>query len=87
MPHLGQLRLLRTLPISTTRLAAVLIGLAVLPVTAVGALTAGVAGLTLGTSAAHTIVSRFTFILAPTALGVFVAVWQGPGSRLTPGCS
>ncbi len=85
MPHLGQLRLLRTLPLSTTRLAVVLIGLAVLPILAVGTLVAGVAGLTLGATVAHTIVNRFTFILAPTALGVFVTVWQGAGKQAYAG--
>lgn len=85
MPHLGQLRLLRTLPISTIRLAVVMIGLAVLPLITVGVLTAGVAGLALGKSAMHTVASRFTFILAPTALGVFVAVWQGAGKQAYAG--
>jgi hypothetical protein len=81
MPVLRQLRFLRTLPISATGLAAVMIGIAILPLVALGTLVAGVSGPALGTSAAITVLSSYTFILAPTALCVFFAVWRGAGKQ------
>jgi len=79
LPVLRQLRLLRTLPISPTRLAIVMIAMVVLPLIALGALATGVAGLALGTQAAMTFLKSYTLILAPAALSVFFAVWRGDG--------
>ena len=81
MPFLGQLRFLRTLPISATSLAAVLIAVATLPLIALGVLVTTFAWLVLGTPAALTVLSSYTFILAPAALCVFVAVWRGGGKQ------
>ena len=78
---LRQLRFLRTLPISATRLAAVMIALTILPLFAVGALVAGVAGLIGATRAAIMLWESFTFILAPASLCVFFIVWRGEGMQ------
>ncbi len=78
-PPLMQLRFLRTLPISTARLAAVIIALVILPAIAAGMLTAGIAGLAFGTPAAITILKSCLLILAPIALCIFFNVWRGGG--------
>lgn len=79
LPTLRQLRFLRTLPVSTTRLAAAMLSLMVLPLLGVGALVAGVAGYCLGAAAALTILNHCLFILAPASLCVFFAAWLGEG--------
>jgi hypothetical protein len=79
LPVLRQLRFLRTLPTSATRLAAVMLSIVILPLIALGALAAGGAGLALGTPAGLTVLKSFTFILAPASLCVFFAVWRGDG--------
>ena len=79
MPVLPHLRFLRTLPVSATGLAGVMIGIAVLPLLAAGALVAGVAALSVGTPFAVTVLKSYSFMLAPAALGVFFAVWRGVG--------
>jgi hypothetical protein len=76
LPVLRQLRFLRTLPTSATRLAAVLFSIVFLPLIALGALVAVCAGLVVGPSAALTVVNSYTFILAPASLCVFFAVWR-----------
>ncbi len=76
---LMQLRFLRTLPISTAKLAAVIIALVILPVIAVSMLMAGIAGLSFGTPAALTILKSCILILAPMALCIFFTVWRGGG--------
>jgi hypothetical protein len=81
MPLLRQLRFFRTLPISATGLAAVMIAVAILPLIALGALVAGFAGLALGTPAALMALSSYTFILAPTSLCVFFVVWRDAGKQ------
>jgi hypothetical protein len=81
LPVLRQLRFLRTLPISATRLAAVMISIVILPLIALGVLAAGGAGLALGTPAGLTVLKSFTFILAPASLCVFFAVWRGDGMQ------
>ena len=78
-PVLRLLRFLRTLPISATRLAAVMIAIAILPFIALAPLVAGVAWLALGTPATITVLKSYTFILAPASLCIFFAVWQGAG--------
>jgi hypothetical protein len=79
MPVLPHLRLLRTLPVSATGLAGVMIGIAVLPLLALGAVVAAVAALSVGTPFAVTVLESYTFMLAPGALCVFLAVWRGVG--------
>jgi uncharacterized membrane protein (UPF0136 family) len=79
LPVLRQLRFLRTLPTSATRLAAVMLSIVILPLIALGMLAAAGAGLALGTPAGLTVLKSFTFILAPGSLCVFFAVWRGDG--------
>jgi hypothetical protein len=79
MPVLPHLRFLRTLPVSATGLAGVMIGIVVQPLLAVGALVAGVAALFAGTPFAVTVLKSYAFMLAPGALCVFFAVWRGIG--------
>ncbi|MGD0412766.1 MAG: hypothetical protein ABSC18_13820 [Verrucomicrobiota bacterium] len=81
-PALRQLRFLRTLPVSATRLAGVMISMLILPIIAVGALTAGVTGLALGGPAAIGVLKGFTFMLAPAALCIFFHVWRGGGTPM-----
>ncbi len=76
MPLLRQLRFLRTLPVSATRLAFVMLAAVLLPLMAAGALVAGIAGLFLGTSEALTVLTSFTLVLAPAALCMSFAVWR-----------
>jgi hypothetical protein len=79
LPVLRQLRYLRTLPTSATRLAAVMLSIVILPLIALGAVVAGGAGVALGTPAGLTVLKSYTFILAPASLCVFFAVWRGDG--------
>jgi hypothetical protein len=79
MPVLQQLRLWRTLPISTTRLAALIIALAILPLIAVGVAGAVVADFAWGRAAAIMTIKSYMFILAPAALSVFLATWRRTG--------
>jgi hypothetical protein len=81
LPVLRQLRFLRTLPTSATRLAAVMISIVILPLIALGALAAGGAWLALGSAAGLTVLKSYTFILAPASLCVFFAVWRGDGMQ------
>ena len=76
MPLLRQLRFLRTLPVSATRLACVMLATVLLPLIATGALAAVVAGSFLGTSEALTVLNSFTLVLAPAALCMSFAVWR-----------
>jgi uncharacterized membrane protein (UPF0136 family) len=77
LPVLRQLRFLRTLPTSATRLAAVMISIVILPLIALGTLVAGGAWLASGTPACLTVLKSYMFILAPASLCVFFAVWRG----------
>jgi hypothetical protein len=77
MPLVRQLRFLRTLPVSATRLACVMLATALLPLIAMGALVTVVAGLFLGTAEAVTILKSFTLVLAPVALCMSFAIWRG----------
>lgn len=79
MPALRQLRYLRTLPLSANRLALILVFLALLPVLALGALTAGIARLSTSTPVTLLVLKNFLFILAPASLCLAVAVWRGAG--------
>jgi len=79
LPMLRHLRFLRTLPISTAGLTALLLALAILPLFALGAAAATVGYLAWGTSAALALVNAYTFSLGGVALCVFFAVWRGSG--------
>lgn len=81
MPVVRQLRLLRTLPISSVGLATALIAVPVLPLLALGTLVTGVVKLTSGTPGAVTAMSNFTLILAPAALGLFFGIWRAAGKQ------
>ena len=84
LPALTHLRFLRTLPISPGALAAVLIGMVVLPTLAAGLVLAGVAGFAAGTPAAsQLLLNAYVLWLSPAALGVVVAVWLGVSQRST----
>jgi hypothetical protein len=78
-PALMQLRFLRTLPISTAKLATVIIASVILPVAAVSMLMTGAVGLSVGTPAALTTLKSCLLFLAPIALCIFVTVWRGGG--------
>jgi hypothetical protein len=79
IPALRQLRLLRTLPISLSALAGAIIATILLPLIALGAASAAIAGLALGNSAALTFLIAYIFELAPASLATFLAVWLGDG--------
>jgi len=79
IPALSHLRFLRTLPVSATSLAGVMIGIVILPLLALGALVAAVVALSVGTPFAVTVLKSYSFMLAPAALCVFFAVWRGVG--------
>jgi hypothetical protein len=86
LPILRQLRFLRTLPISETRLAALMLVTVGLPIVALGALTAGFAQWALGPVVALGVLNSYVFLLAPTSLSVLFGVWLGEG-KLTWGLS
>ena len=77
MPAILQLRLLRSLPISTSALASTLLAMIVLPMAALGALSAGVTGLALGAPAALEVAKSCLFMLVPATLAVAFATWRG----------
>ena len=79
IPVMLQLRFLRSLPISATKLAAVMIVLIILPLIVLGMLVTGITWLASGTSDALTVLRSFTFTLAPATLFVFFVTWQGTG--------
>lgn len=79
VPVLRQLRLLRTLPVSTPRLAAVIIATITWPLIALGGLSAGVAWVTLGGTAGLMLLKAYIFILAPASLCILAAAWMGEG--------
>lgn len=74
---LVQLRYLRTLPISATKLAALTILIALLPTIVLGTLPVWAAGWISGPSAALVMLQRMAFIVAPSAICVSIAVWRG----------
>ena len=80
-PALRQLRFLRTLPVSATRLAAVMITMVMLPLIAVGALEAGATVLAFGAPAALGVLKSFAYMLAPASLCVYFIVWRGAGTQ------
>jgi hypothetical protein len=76
---LMQLRFLRTLPISTAKLASLIIASVIVPIVAVTLLMVGIAGLSFGTPAALTILKSCLLALSPIALCAFFPVWRGGG--------
>lgn len=70
MPLQMHLRFLRTLPISTTRLALTMFAVTLLPIAALGGVIMVFAGLRLGPAAALSVSQTTTFILALAALFV-----------------
>ncbi|HEY5912436.1 MAG TPA: hypothetical protein VJA21_17680 [Verrucomicrobiae bacterium] len=79
LPLLRHLRVLRTLPISATELAGVLLALALLPPAALGMLLASVGWLFSGPAAALAFLKIYALALGGVALCVFFAVWRGAG--------
>ncbi|MBU6402109.1 MAG: hypothetical protein KGS61_17460 [Verrucomicrobia bacterium] len=77
LPVVRQLRYLRSLPVSSSRLALVLLGITVLPLAGLGGLVAGAAGLLSGIPAAVTVLKTYTWMLALTSLCVCLAAWRG----------
>jgi hypothetical protein len=77
LPVLRQFRLLRTLPVSATRLALVIMAIAILPLILLGGLVTVIAWLALGGQAAGIFLSDYTFVLAPVSFCVFFAAWLG----------
>ena len=78
-PILRHLRCLRALPISTNRLAVVLMTLGLVPLLALGALVAGAAWLISGPEGGITVLGGYAFTLAPAALCICFGVWRGGG--------
>jgi len=81
LPAILQLRHLRTLPISSNRLAAVLISLLLLPVLALGALSATVCGLVAGEAAALNATRSLLLSLPAAVLSVAIIAWLGFRTR------
>jgi len=78
-PVVQHLRFLRTLPISASGLAALLMTIGMLPLLALGVLVASAAWPICGSSSAITILGTYAFTLAPAALCIAFAVWRGGG--------
>jgi hypothetical protein len=76
LPVLRQLRFLRTLPISATRLAAVMLGVVILPLIALGTLAASIAWWLSGIGAARSFLNSYTMVLVPASVCVFIALWR-----------
>ena len=81
MPLLSHLRFLRTLPISASGLAAVMLALALLPVLGLGVLMIGIAWIAHGNAAAWMVISGLSFTLPSIALGACFALWLGGGAQ------
>lgn len=79
LPMMRHVRFLRTLPFSVGRLAAVMVGLVVIPFVALTALMGVFAWLFLGAPVAIAVLDSCALILASVALCVFFAVWRGIG--------
>jgi hypothetical protein len=79
LPTLRQLRLMRSLPISTIRLGLVAMAVMVLPLIAVGLAAAGIGWLASGAAMALMFLNCVAFFLAPAAFCVFFAVSFGEG--------
>ncbi len=78
-PVVRQLRWLRTLPISATKLAAALFALTSLPFLVLGGLVAESAALACGTPLALQIAENYALILAPASVCILFAIRFGVG--------
>ena len=78
-PFVRQVRWLRTLPISATKLTAAFFVITGLPFLALGALVAGIAALACGSPLAVKIVENYALLLAPASVCIFFAVRFGVG--------
>ena len=78
-PSLRQVRFLRTLPMSSTRLAALLMSVVVLPLVALGVVLAGIAGVVYGAPLAVLALKGYLLILAPAGLCVFLSLGRSEG--------
>ncbi|MGO8678250.1 MAG: hypothetical protein ACLQVX_20600 [Limisphaerales bacterium] len=74
-----QLRFLRTLPLSATRLAAMLIAVGILPLVALDVLVAAAAGIAWGPPAAFRLLTFCALNLAPAVLCIVLTVGWGAG--------
>jgi hypothetical protein len=74
---LPQLRVLRTLPISTRKLAALLLGTAILPIAVMAVVTVAAGGWLSGMPAAVIDLDYFLLAAAFAALGISLGVWSG----------
>ena len=79
IPIFQQMRYLRTMPLSASRMAVVLIAILILPLIALGAVVTGLTWAVWGTSLALMVLNTSIFILAPAALSGSVVVWRGGG--------
>jgi len=79
-PSTRQLRLLRSLPVSASRLAASMIAIAILPFIGAGLVLAAGIGFTPSASAAMPFLNNFLLGLIPLALCVAALVWRGIGT-------
>lgn len=80
VPAVQQLRALRVLPISVTRLALTLVGIPILTITVVGALAGAAATLMSGLPAGLVVAKAFLMVLGPAALCIPIAVSLGFGA-------
>lgn len=76
-PVLRQLRYVRTLPLTPSRLALILMAQALLPVLALGTLTTGIAWASAEAPVTLQVMHNFLFVLAPASLGLAVGLWRG----------
>jgi hypothetical protein len=77
VPIVFQLRFLRTLPVSSSALAATLVSLPVLSIVAVGVIVAAVGGLLLGETVILPTANNFLILGAKAAVIVPLVVWRG----------
>jgi hypothetical protein len=77
VPIVFQLRFLRTLPVSSSALAATLVSLPVFSIVAVGVIVAAVAGLLLGETVILPTANNFFMLGAKAAVIVPLIVWRG----------
>lgn len=76
-PLLCHMRFLRTLPVSATGFATLLLAIAIIPFIILGLFWAGVAGLLWGSTAVTAVITTYTFWLAPFSVTTFLMIWTG----------
>lgn len=80
VPVLIQLRFMRSLPISATRLAAVMVLITILPLAALGMVMAGVIAATAGVSTMLQVINNYLIAFPLATLSVALTVWRGIGT-------